>query len=271
MNIEGLKQIDVYPCAIWPGIASAGTSEIGRARLVRECPADAAHQLELGGVAAGLGQRSPQLLQLGRSGRAERVEATAVADEAPQQCWVQRLTAEPHARSLGTEGLGLEVDVGEREVLARMGRGRVSPGGRHRLQLLVENGAAPVERHAERLVLLLVPADGRLHDQSALAEEVERRQLLGEQQRMPQRIDHRGQRDAQVRGGRGDGGREHERVGPGRGGVLVARRGVVARVAHDPARPRGRAQHDVLAEHDGVDAGRLGLDGDAHECAEVTR
>ena len=199
------------------------------------------------------------------------MEAVAVADEAPQQRRMQRLPAEPHARPLGPEGLGLEVDVREAEVLARVGRGRVAPGRRHRLQLLVEDRAALVERHAERLVLLLVPAHRRLHDEAPLAQQVERRELLGQQQRVPQREDHRGQRDAQPRRRGRDRGGQHDRVRPGRGRILVARRGVVARVAHDPAGARGRAEHDVLAEHDRVDARRLGLDGDAHERAQVAR
>ena len=144
----------------------------------------------------------------------------------------------------GRKRLRLEVDVGEAEVAAREGGRRVAPGRRHGLELLVEDRAALVERHAERLVLLLVPAHGRLHDQAALAQQVERRELLGEQQRMPQRRDHGGQRDAQPRRRRGDGGRQHDRVGPRRGRILVAGRRVVARVAHDARRRprRGRAR-----------------------------
>ena len=184
---------------------------------------------------------------------------------------MQRLPAEPHARPVRPEGLRLEVDVREPEVLPGVGRRRVAPGRRHRLQLLVEDRAALVERHAERLVLLLVPAHGRLHDEAALAQQVERRELLGEQQRVAQRVDDCRQRDAQARRRGGDGRRQHERVRPGRGRVLVAGRRVVARVAHDAVRTRGRAEHDVLAEHHRVDPRRLGIDGDAHEGAEVTR
>ena len=199
------------------------------------------------------------------------MEAVPVADEAPQQRGVQRLPAEPHARPVRPEGLRLEVDVGEAEVASLVGRRRVAPGGGHGLELLVEDGAAPVERHAERLVLLLVPAHGRLDDEPPLAQQVERRQLLGEQQRMAQREDDRRQRDAQARRGGRDGRGQHERVGPRRRRILVAGRGVVARVAHDAVGARGRAEHDVLAEHHRVDPRRLGLDGDAHEGAEVTR
>ena len=169
------------------------------------------------------------------------------------------------------EGLRLEVDVRKAEVLPRVGRGRLSPGGRHGLELLVEQLAAPVKRHAQCLVLLLVPAHSGLHDEAALAQEVERRQLLREQQRMAQRVDHRGQGDAQPRRRRGDGRGEHERIRPGRRGILVPGSRVVARVAHDPAGARGGAEHHVLAEHDGVHPRRLGLHGDAHEGAQVAR
>ena len=199
------------------------------------------------------------------------MEAVSVAHEAPQQRGVQRLPAEPHARPVPPERLRLEVDVCEAEVASLVGRGSVAPGGCHGLELLVEDGAATVERHAECLVLLLVPTHGRLDDQPPLAEQVERRQLLGEQQRVAQREDDGRQRDAQARRGCRNGRGEDERVGPRSRRILVAGCGVVARVAHDPFGARGRAEHDVLAEHHRVDPRRLGLDGDAHEGAEVTR
>ena len=64
--------------------------------------------------------------------------------------------------------------------------------------------AALVERHAEGVVLLLVPAHRRLDDEPALAEQVERPQLLRQQQRVAQRGDDGRQRDAQARGRRRD-------------------------------------------------------------------
>ena len=131
-------------------------------------------------------------------GEPERVEAVAVPDDAPQQRAVQRHAAEPHPRPLRPERLRLEVHVVEREVPALERRGRLLPRALHRHQLLVEDGAALVERHAERLVLVLVPRHGRLHDEAPLGQQVERRELLGEQQRMAQRRDHGGQRDADL-------------------------------------------------------------------------
>ena len=44
---------------------------------------------------------------------------------------------------------------------------------------------ALAERHPQRRVLLLQPGHGRLHDQPAAAEQVERAQFAGDQQRVP--------------------------------------------------------------------------------------
>ena len=196
----------------------------------------------------------------------------AVADEAPQQRWVQRLTAEPHARALGPEGLRLEVDVGE----ARSGSPAWAAGVSRQAAAIASscssrmaprrwNGTPSASYSCSCQLTVGCTTSRPSLSRSSVAS------CLASSSGCRSGIDHRSQRDAQARGGRGDGGRQHERVGPGRGGILVARRGVVARVAHDAARARGRAEHDVLAEHDRVDAGRLGLDGDAHERAEVTR
>ena len=62
--------------------------------------------------------------------------------------------------------------------------------------MLVEQGAAPAERDTEGGVLVAMPADRRLHDQSALRDEVERPQLAREEQRVPQGSDHRAGREA---------------------------------------------------------------------------
>jgi hypothetical protein len=57
--------------------------------------------------------------------------------------------------------------------------------------------------------------------------------------------------------------------GQGVAGSWLPGGGVVARVSHDAAGARGRAEHDVLAEHHGIDPRGLGLDGDAHERPQV--
>ena len=88
-----------------------------------------------------------------------------------------RLAAEPDSRPVGSPGLRLEVDVVERVVLTVEARGRARPDGLPRSKVLVEQSAALPELDAERLVLLFVPAHRRLHDKSALGEDVERAEL----------------------------------------------------------------------------------------------
>ena len=97
--------------------------------------------------------------------------------------------------------------------------------------------AALRERHAERVVLVAVPADRRLDDEPALVEQVERAELAGEQQRVAQRGDHGpgGEPHARRRGG--DRREQDERARPGHRRVLVPRHRVVARVPHDPLAP----------------------------------
>ena len=80
-------------------------------------------------------------------------------------------------RPVGPPGLRLEVHVVEGVVLAVEARGRAGPHGLPRGEVLVEQRAAPLEGDAERLVLVPVPADRRLHDEPALREEVERAEL----------------------------------------------------------------------------------------------
>ena len=58
-------------------------------------------------------------------------------------------------------------------------------------------------------------------------------------------------------------------LGQGVAGILVARQRVLARVRHQAGLAGARTEHDVLADHDRVDAGILGLDRDAHERAQI--
>ena len=103
---------------------------------------------------------------------------------------MHRLAAEPQPRPVRTPRLGLEVHVLVGVVLAGERGGRVAPEALPGGEVLVEERAALRERHAERLVLVAVPADRRLDDEAALGEEVERAELAGEQERMAQRRDH---------------------------------------------------------------------------------
>ena len=102
-------------------------------------------------------------------------------------------------------------------------RRRRRPERAPRGQVLVEELAPPLERHPERLVLLAVPAHRRLHDEAPLAQQVERRELVREQDRMAQRRDDRGGDQPQPGRRRRDGAHQDDRVGPGRRGILVAR------------------------------------------------
>ena len=60
-------------------------------------------------------------------------------------------------------------------------------------------------------------------------------------------------------------------LGHGIGGILVPGHRVVARVPHDPLGPGARAEHDVLAHHDRVEAGVFGDSGHLDERAQVAR
>ena len=199
------------------------------------------------------------------------MEAVGVADDPAQQPRVHRFAAEPQARPVGPPRLRLEVDVLEGVVLAGERRRRVAPEAFPRCEVLVEQGAALAERDAERLVLVTVPAHRRLHDEAALREEVERAELAREQQRMAQRRDHRAGGEPEPRRRGGDRREQHERARPRHRRILVSRHRVVARVAHDPVRAGARAEDDVLADHDGVEAGVLGDDGHLDERAQVAR
>ena len=57
--------------------------------------------------------------------------------------------------------------------------------------MFIEQLAAALERHPDRLVLGPVPAHRRLDHQPPLGQQIERRELLGEQQRVAERRDDR--------------------------------------------------------------------------------
>ena len=163
--------------------------------------------------------------------------------------------------TLAAVGLGLDVDVVEAVVATVEGRGRGSPGGLPDGEVLVETLAALRERNPQRVVLGPVPARRGQHDEPALAEQVERGERLGQRQRVAQRRDHRGGKQPQPARQRRHRGEQHLRVGPGHRRILVAGHRVLARVGHQTVGVGAGAEHDVLAEHDRVEARVLGLGG----------
>ena len=184
---------------------------------------------------------------------------------------MDRAAAEPEPRAVGAPGLGLEPDVVEAIVLALKRCRRVAPQHRPGRQVLVEQHAAALERHAQRRVLVAVPAHRRQHHQPPARKQVERRQLLGQQQRVAQRRDDRGGGEPDSGGGRGHRAEQHDRARPRHRRVLVAGQRVVARVAHDALARRARPEDEVLAEHDRVRARRLHLDRHRHQRVEGAR
>ncbi len=222
-------------------------------------------------VTAGGGHRVDERPELVRGRLAERVKAIAVLDQAAHDPRTDRHAAEPQPRTLGAVRLRLEVDVLEPIVATSERSWTRTPQRPPRHQVLVEQFATALERDAERRVLLAVPAHRRLDNEPPLAQKVERGELVGEQDRVPQRRDDRRADQPQPGRDRRDRAHEHDRVGPRRVGVLVSRSGVVARVRRTAKRPCGRPEHDVLAQHHTVDPGVLGFDGHPHQGPQIAR
>ena len=248
-----------------------GLGQVRRAARVGEARPQAADHLEVLEPPAGRRPRVADRSHRRGVGLAEGMEAMAVADEPPEDERADLDPPEPHPRPVPAEGLGLQVDVVEAIVVARKARRRVAPEHAPGLQVLVEQTAAFAERHAERAVLVSVPAHGWLDHQPALGQQVERGELMGEQQRMAQRRDDRRADHPDARRRRGDGAHQHHAVRPRRGRVLVAGRRVLLGVAHPALGARARPQHDVLGEHHSVDPGVLGLLRDPHDGPQVAR
>ena len=207
-------------------------------------------------------------------GEPKRVEAVAVADEPAQQRAVQRPAAEPHAAAprAGTAS-ARGTRRGTRKCVPSNDGGRVAPGALHRRELLVEDRAALAERHAERLVLVRVPATP-----SAARRGGPRRAGRASPARFASSSGWRSGAitaagdEAQLRGRGGDRAQQHDRVGQGVAGSWLPGSRVVARVRHH-ARPRPAIGPSTTCslEHHRVDARVLGLDRHAHEGAEVAR
>ncbi len=239
MNCDGLIQIDVKPAASCAGIAASAVSRSATLDASGKSPPRAAHHLELVHPPAGVAHLGAQPLQVLRARGAERVEPGAVADEAAQEPLVEPLPPEPQRRPLGPERLRFQRHLGERVMVAREGRGRLPPQHPPRGQVLVEQLAPQLERHAEGLVLVAVPTHGRLHDESAAAQQIERRELLRQQGRMAQRRDDRAGHQSDPLGRRRHRREEHQRARPRHPGILVPGERVVARVrGAGPARRR---------------------------------
>lgn len=178
--------------------------------------------------------------------------------------------AEPQRRSLGAERLGLEGHLLEPVVPALERRGRVTPQRSPGRQVIVQELAPLLERRAERLVLGTMPADRGLDDQASLRHQIYRRELLGQQQRMPERRDDGARDQAEPRCGRGDGGEQGDRIRPRGGGVLVAGQRVRAGILGDAPGISPATQYHVLAQHHGVEPGGLRIHGGSHEAPQVS-
>ncbi len=211
----GLMQNVRNPRSHCGGIAVDRRAQRRGAVVVGEGRAHPADELELRRVAAG--RRQP-LAQHAQVLVARRTRAGGSrARSATRRRRSRGCTDSPPSQSRGPSGrhaFGSSHTSSERVVLAREARGRVPPERLPRGEVLVEQPPSALERHAECLVLLAVPAHGRLHDQSPLGEEVERPELAREQERMPQRREHGERAEPDPRRRCGDRREQDERAGP---------------------------------------------------------
>ena len=264
-------QIDVKPRSTCSGIVARASSRSARRGCVGEAAARAADELELVEAAPGLRERPPHAVEVLVARAAERIPAVAVPHHATKQPVVDGARPEPQPHTFRAPGLGLEPDVLERVEPAGVGGRRRPPRGVPGYEVLVEQRPAVCERHPQRAVLGLVPADGGEDDEPSLGEDVERGEVLREEERVAERRDDRRRGEPQRRRRGRDRGEDDERARPRHRGVLVSRQRVVARVRHEAFRVGPRAQNDVLARHHGVETRVLGLLGHADERAEVAR
>src|SRR5262249_20829332 len=112
------------------------------------------------------------------------VDHPAVADgcHAPDELGPE-VTAEQDWDAFAWAWSGRAVHAVEVAGRAVEGGGRLGPQDPAGLQLVVEDLAAALEGHADRVVLVLVPADRDAHHEPASRERMERRHLLCEQAR----------------------------------------------------------------------------------------
>ena len=134
---------------------------------------------------------------------------------------------------------------------------KLTPSSAHSLRITAMyssvRGAALLERHADRLELLLEPADADAELDAAAAHVVERRHLLGQHERIAQRQDDDAGHEAQP--GRDGGHRRHPDQRIGQGAAWPAGQPAARRVGID----RGVfvREDDVVDGDDGVEACRF--------------
>jgi len=131
----------------------------------------------------------------------------------------------------------VELDVG---VVHR--RLRLGPQGAHRLDVVVVATPAVGERHADRIELLLQPADPDPEDHATATQVVDRRDLLRGDQGVALRDDEDARRELDPLGHRGHVGQPDERV----------RQVELLGAAGHLARPVVRVLRLVAARHDDV-------------------
>src|SRR5699024_3595370 len=140
------------------------------------------------------------------------MDTGAVLDDARPNPTMQARPTEPEPWAVRAEGLGVEVDVTEGVVLSGEVARRTSPQSPPGSEVLVEEGAAALERDAQGIVLVPTPTDRGQHDEPPFAQEVQSRQFLGEEQRVPQGNDDRARHEPDPVGDRGDRAEYHQRA-----------------------------------------------------------
>jgi hypothetical protein len=105
------------------------------------------------------------------------------------------------------------LDVLERHEAPAIGRPLLTPDRAHRGQVLVGHRAPRLEWNPERPELGLEVSDAHAEDQAAAREDVERRELLGQDQRVALGQDDDAGAEPDPGGVRGEEGERHDRVG----------------------------------------------------------
>ncbi len=210
--------------------------EIGARVIVGEDRPGAADELQLRHVASGCRHRRTQRGEILGTRSPERVETMSIARQPAQHRRVHLLSAEPHPRPVRPIRPRFDADVVEGEVLAGVRNGAGPPRQLHDLELLVEDLPPLGERHTQCVVLVATPTDRRLNDKPSATQEIESPQLARQHQGVPQgRQDRPGNQPDPICH-RCDRRQQQHRVGPGGLGILIARRGVRARVSHHTLR-----------------------------------
>src|SRR5579859_4349205 len=186
------------------------------------------------GVAAHLGETGGEALRRGP----DRHPAVAQPARAPQRR--RRAAADPERRAAGLQGLRVDGDPAEREEPARerrLGPAEQLPERPHRL---VRPRAALARIDADRLeVLAALAADPDAEHDTPAGEVVERRELAGDERRVPERQEDDGRADRDpLRAGR----EARERDGDVEDRVVE--RDVVARPDRVVPRLLGQLGHD---------------------------